>query len=154
MLTDNGVCGQSFLVGDSPLKEHDLYMSSTLGCCTPCNTTTTVNVPGSEGSAGTDGVDGINAFTHTSTDFDIPAIGGTVTVDVESSAWMVIGQCLIIGVGADGVGSGPAHFNVTAIPSTLTVTLEFLGATGDLEPGDTITAGSTVSPSAVATPAY
>ena len=133
---------------------------SVLQCCPNCGTTITVNTPGSDGPAGIDGVDGtngadgangLNAWTKVTDDpgVVIPAIGATATFNVEDSTWMVVGQVVIIGVAVDGEGSGPAHFQVTAIPSTTSVTLEYLGITGDIGAGDTILLGSTVSPSAV-----
>jgi len=106
-------------------------------------------VPGLEGAPGLDGTDGINAFTHTTADFVLPNGGDTVLVTVDSSAWMVIGQVLIVGVGADGNGNGPAHFRVSSLPSSTSASLEFLNIAGDLLPADTVTSGSTVSPSAV-----
>lgn len=124
-------------------------MSDTLNCCSPCSTVQPAQIPGLEGAPGLDGVDGVNAYTHTSADFVLPNGGDVVLVTVDSSVWMVIGQVLILGVGVDGVGSGPAHMRVTSLPSSTSANMEFLNIAGDLLPGDTITTGSTVSPSAV-----
>ena len=72
----------------------------------------------------------------------IPAIGDPVTVQVEDSSWMVLGQVVVI--------DGPAHFTVTSKPSATSAELTFLGNVGDITPGDTVSAGATVSPSGVA----
>lgn len=119
--------------------------------CTPncCTTVQTVNVPGSTGSSGVNGTNGIDAFTLTTQDFTVPAIGSTAGVSVQSSVWMVIGQQLILGAGSSGIGGGPANFKVTAISTTTSCTLQFLGYPGDVAPGATISAGAVVSPSGI-----
>lgn len=124
-------------------------MSNTLNCCSPCSTVQPAQIPGLEGVPGLDGTDGINAFTHTSADFVVPNAGDTVSVTVDSSAWMVIGQGVIVGIGVDGVGNGPAHFRVSSLPSSTSVVLEFANQAGDLIAGDSVGAGSTVSPAAI-----
>ena len=123
-------------------------MSNSLDCCNTCATVQPTQVPGLEGAPGLDGVDGVNAYTHTTADFVVPNIGDTVLAALESSVWLVIGQVLIFGVGVDGAGNGPAHFTVTALPDSTSATIQFLGLAGDLLPGDTVTSGATVSPSA------
>lgn len=122
---------------------------NSLNCCSPCSEVQPAQIPGLEGAPGLDGTDGINAFTHTTADFVLPNGGDTVLVTVDSSAWMVIGQGLIAGIGVDGVGNGPAHFRVAGLPSSTSASLEFLNNAGDLLPGDTVGAGSTVAPAAV-----
>ncbi len=124
-------------------------MSNTLDCCNPCSSVQPTQVPGLEGAPGLDGVDGINAFTSTTADIVVPNGGDVVLTSVSSSAWMVIGQGIIVGVGVDGLGNGPAHFKVSSLPSATSVSLEFLNLSGDLLPGDPITAGATVSPAAL-----
>lgn len=124
-------------------------MSDVLSCCTPCRKIEVVNVPGSEGLDGTDGTNGVDAFTRTTADFALPNDGDTTApVPVENSTWMVIGQVVIVGVGWDGTGNGPAHFKVASIPSSTSVTLTKLTNIDDIVPPATITSGSTVSPSA------
>jgi hypothetical protein len=125
---------------------------SVLDCCRPCATVQTVNVPGPEGLESADGLNGVNAFTQTTVDFIIPAQGDVVTAAVASSIWMVIGQVVIVGVGVSGLGNGPAHFQVSSLPGSTSVGLEFLNYTGDLASGVTIGAGSTVSPSGMIGP--
>lgn len=124
-------------------------MSSVLDCCTPCGTVQITQVPGNEGPAGTDGTDGVSAYTITTDDLLIVVSPAVTTIGVLSSVWLVIGQVLIIGAGiSDLTVGGPAHFVVTDIPSSTSVTLEYLGSVGDVAPGETILAGATVSPSA------
>jgi hypothetical protein len=84
------------------------------------------------------GVNGINAIGIVASDFVIPAIGSTVTVTLDSTAWCVVGAIVI--------ATGPANFLVTVVPSSVTVTLEFLGYPGDIAPANTILAGSIVAP--------
>lgn len=124
-------------------------MSDVLSCCTPCRKIEVVNVPGSEGLDGTDGTNGVDAFTRTTADFVVPNDGVTLgPIPVENSTWMVIGQVVIVGVGWDGVGNGPAHFKVAAIPSSTSVNLTKLTNIDDLPMLSPIGSGSTVSPSA------
>lgn len=123
-------------------------MAAISNCCNTCATVETVNVPGSEGDAGLDGVNGVNAFTTTVGQVNVPNPGDSVLVSVENSTWAVIGQIVIVGVGWDGQGSGPAHFRIAGIPSASSLTLEFLNYLGDLATGQPILTGSTVSPSA------
>ena len=125
-------------------------MSSVLDCCNPCGTVQVTQVPGSEGAPGVDGVDGISAYTTTLTDIIIVVAPGTSLVSVVSSVWMVIGQVVIIGsgFGTSLVGPGPAHFTVINVPTATSVEIEYIGSVGDVAPGDTISAGAIVSPSA------
>lgn len=119
-------------------------MSTPLSACNPCcaPVVPAVNVPGSAG------IQGPGAFTLTTADFVIPAIGSTVTVNVVSSIWIVVGQRLVVGQGSGAalVGPGPGTFQVTAIPSTTSVTLQFLGYQTDAATGATISSGAVVSP--------
>lgn len=114
-------------------------MSATSPCIPCCTTPQSVNVPGPEGDAGTNGTNGVNAYTLTTADFVVPAIGATVTISVQSSAWMVVGQVLIV--------TGPANFLITVIPNGTSVTAMFLGYPGDVAPAATISSGAKVSPS-------
>lgn len=102
-----------------------------------------VNTPGSQGATGP------GAYTATTTVTTIPAIGSTVTIDVASSVWMVIGQKVIVGKGVTSIANpGPATFQITAIPSTTSFTGQFLGAAGDASPAATISIGAVVTPAA------
>jgi hypothetical protein len=137
-------------------------MSSSVDCCQPtcCPTVAPVDIPGSpgaDGAAGADGSNGVNAYTVTTAPFVVPADTVTpVTVAVASSIWMVIGQQLIIGQGIGAVlaNPGPASFQVSAVPSTSSVTLLWRNRVGDVGAGSTISSGAVVSPagSVIATP--
>ncbi len=113
-------------------------MPATTSCTPCCVDTQTVNVPGIEGLPGTDGIDGINAYTTTTANFTVPAIGSDVTVFVGESGWMVVGQPIFV--------EGPATFTVASITNETQVELTFVGAFGDVSPGATITAGAGVTP--------
>lgn len=124
-------------------------MASTLSCCNSCGTVEVTQVPGTEGTPGIDGTDGVNAFSIIAIQFTIPTIGNNVTVDVDSSVWMVIGQVVIAGAGyANPAAGGPAHFTVISIPTADSVELQALGSVGDAVNPDTIDADGTISPSA------
>lgn len=124
-------------------------MPTTTDCRPCCTTPVVVNVPGltgaagadgAAGAAGTNGTNGVNAFTTTSADFNVPAAkGGTVTISVADTSWMVVGQTLVI--------TGPATFLITAIPTGTTVTLAWDQAPGDAAGNTLISSGSKVSPS-------
>lgn len=115
-------------------------MPSTLSCRPCCDAETqTVEVPGPEGSNGNDGSDGVNAYGIVTVDFDVPAIGDTVTVTLDNGIWMVVGQKVVF--------DGPATFEVVTVNSATSVTLRFMGYADDVAPGTTISAGAGVSPS-------
>lgn len=117
-------------------------------CCPPeCCEPEVTNIPGpagEDGAPGENGTNGTNAFTLTTAEFDMPAEGGTETVDVGSSDWMAIGQVLFI--------QFAGYMEVTAKPSSTEVTLENLENTANeaylsnATPGQTIPVGSQVSP--------
>src|SRR5512143_1450257 len=97
--------------------------------CVPCCTTPqVVNTPGSQGLPGTNGTNGINgldAFTILTSLFTNPGVGNPTTVGVLNSSWMVVGEVVIVGqgVGAALANPGPVTCEVTAIPSSASVTL-------------------------------
>lgn len=129
-------------------------MASVLNCCNSCSETETVNIPGVEGAPGVDGINGINAYTLLTADLTIPAIAATVLASVTSSVWMVIGQVLIIGEGIvpSDAPNGWANFQVTAIPDATSVTLTYLGYTGDTATGEVLATNATVSPAGLIGP--
>lgn len=118
--------------------------------CLPscCATPQVVNIPGLQGGTGNNGTNGVNAFSITTADFVVPAINATVTISVTSTAMNVVGQTVMIGQGGGTalVHPGPGTFQITAIPSSSTLTGKFLGATPDVAPGQTISAGALVVP--------
>lgn len=119
--------------------------------CQPCCTTsTTVNVPGvagADGAAGADGSNGVNAYTVTTADFVVPAVGANVTVSVANSTWMVAGQKIFVGGDINaGAGTGGAYFEVVSKPGTTSVILTFLGYEDDVAVATTFDSGAGVSP--------
>lgn len=114
-------------------------MPATSPCVPCCSEPQVTNVPGGEGDPGGDGINGTDAFTTTTADFVIPAIGANVTISVVNSMWMAIGQKIVF--------DGPATFEVVSLPGATSVTAKFKGYTDDLAPGVTILAGAKVSPS-------
>lgn len=128
-------------------------MSSPVPCVPCCTTPQTVNVPGVQGLAGsngTNGTNGVSAFTTTTQAFTIPAVGSTVTVQVGSTAFMVIGQVLIIGQGNLALANpGPMTCVVTVILGSTSMTVKALGYPGDKTNPATIDIGAIVSPAGV-----
>lgn len=114
-------------------------------CCPPVQTVSIPGIdgdPGAPGANGADGADGVNAFTTTTANFNVPAAaGGSVTISVVDSSWMAIGQTLVV--------DGPATFIVTAVPTGITVTLQWDHAAGDVGGGTLITSPAKVSPAGV-----
>lgn len=112
-------------------------------CSSSCPDVEVINVPGAQGTAGADGADGtdgVNGYAivaATETDV-VPAIGGTVTVTVDSSDWIAVGMNVYI----EGLG----YFEVTAVPTTTTVTLEYLDCNGNTHAGDAIAPALVMSP--------
>lgn len=114
-------------------------MPSTIACNSCCTTTQSVNIPGTAGAAGAAGADGVNAYTTTTANFNVPAApGDSVTISGTDTSWMVVGQYFVV--------TGPATFQVTALPSTTSVTGEWLDAPGDVAAGTAIASGSGISP--------
>lgn len=124
-------------------------MSAPQSCCTPSCNPEVVDVPGVQGEPGqngTNGTDGVNAFTVTTANFVIPAVGAQVSnpdgfVYVADTSWMAVGQTIIISDGTDW-----GTFRVDSIPNSLKITATFLGHNGDAAPAATINSGAQVSP--------
>ncbi len=112
-------------------------MPATTSCIPCCSTPQVTEIPGPEGPDGGDGSDGQNAYTLTTSDFLVPAVGATVTASVQSSLWMAIGQVLI---------DTGTYFQVVSKATATTVLLKNLGYAGNTAPGGTIASGSTISP--------
>lgn len=122
-------------------------------CCVPCDETPTVQVPGAAGAAGaagTDGDDGINAYTLTTAAFVMPAEGANVSVSVQDTSWMVVGQTLY--VQSAGVMEVASITNAnTAVLKNLENTASSL-YTANAAPGTNIASSSKVSPGGVQGP--
>lgn len=124
-------------------------MSAASDCSCACPTPTVTMVPGSAGENGTDGAagaNGINSFTVLTADLLLPGAAGPVVAvtSVGVSSWASVGQVIFI---SDGTVQG--HFEVLTVPSSTTMTLEWLDYPGDSAGASTITSGATVSPSGV-----
>lgn len=128
-------------------------------CCPPdCEEVQSVQVPGpmgEDGQDGTNGTNGVNAFTTFSADFTIPSELGSAIASVADSSWMTINQILH---GSKTDGSVSAHFQITAIPSAISVTLKNLEDAATLAyqsnsaPGSILTTGSKLSPAGLQGP--
>lgn len=113
---------------------------------------------GREGTDGADGAAGANAYTRTTASFSMPAEGASVTVAVSNSAWMVIGQPVVIGDSA-GSGSYTGTFIVSTVPSSTTVVLTNPKSTAsglytaNITPATVVASGKTVTPGGFQGPA-
>lgn len=116
-------------------------MAAPSPCVPCCNTPQSVNVPGVEGEPGTDGSNGQSAYTLTTADFVIPAINSNVTISVQNSDWIALGQVV--------VADGPAHFQVVSLPGSTSIELKFLGYPNDLSAGGTISMGAKIAAAGV-----
>lgn len=110
-------------------------------CCNPGDPETVTLVPGTQGEPGTDGADGtdgVNAFTVTTADFTVPAIGNSVIVLVADSTWATFGQNVFV--------QGAGYFQVTGKPSSTALTLTYLNYAGNASTGNNIVTGAQISP--------
>lgn len=104
-------------------------------CALPCATPNSTAVPGQKGDDGDDGQDGTNAYTLVTEDFDIPAVGSQVTVNVGASVWLCHGAHVFV--------EGGFHATVYGNPPTATtIRLTNPGYSSNPAPGTTIVAGS------------
>lgn len=103
--------------------------------------------PGPPGAAGTNGTNGTNAFVLTTAPFNLPAEGGTVVINVTSSAPFVAGQVVVV-----EVGGAFAYMEVSSIPSGTSLLLFNLENTANSlyidnsPPGTPFATGAKVSP--------
>jgi hypothetical protein len=98
---------------------------------------------GPTGAAGSSGTSGINAISVTQASFIVPAISNSVTVTVDESLWMVVGQNVFIGT---------AGYYSVAAKSTGSCQLTNLGTTGNAAPTTVIASSHTISPAGAAGP--
>lgn len=122
-------------------------MSAPSNCDCRCETPEIVTIPGSpgdNGQNGANGTNGTNAFTFLTAELTIPTVGNTVIASVAVSSWMALGQVVIV---SDGTKKG--HFEVTALPSSTSVTLKFLEYPGDSVATTNIANAAKVSPAGV-----
>lgn len=101
--------------------------------CVPCTTTLqAVSVPGTEG---------IDAFTTTTANFVVPALGAQVTIDVVNSDWMNVGNTYFI--------TGAGWFSLDNINSQTSITLTYLNITANTAAGNTTNSGAKVTAAGV-----
>lgn len=120
-------------------------MSATTPCVPCCSTPITTNVPGPvgpNGTPGTNGTNGINAFTFTTGNFVVPALGSNVTVNVGISSWAAVGQAVYI---SNGTATADIY-SVASVPSSTSLTLTYLNYTTNTNTGNTVNSGAEVSP--------
>lgn len=114
-------------------------------CCSECPVPEVeTNIPGPQGDPGTDGTDGAagkNAFTVLTAQFVQPAANANVTVNVQDSSWMVVGQFLFVATGGE--------YQVVSKPNALSVELENLGYANNAAPTTIIPNASQISPSGI-----
>lgn len=128
-------------------------MSAATNCACPCPTPEIVTVPGTpgtNGTAGAAGTNGVNAFTTTTSTVILPAAAGPVVLatSVAVASWAGIGQIIFISdIPANGTKKG--HFQVLTIPSSTSLTLQWLNYPGDSAGTSTISIGATVSPAGI-----
>lgn len=101
--------------------------------CLPCGGTQTVNVPGSPG---------LSAYAVVTNQFTIPAVNQNVTVSVNQTSSFLEGQNVYVGLAT----SDGANFQVASIQSPYTITLKYLGFSGDLAAATVIPSGYLVVP--------
>jgi hypothetical protein len=104
-----------------------------------------VTIPSITGPAG---VNGLNAFTTTTAQFIVPAIGANVTLAVSNSnpstgSWAVPGQSIYI--------ENAGYYTVVS-STTTSIVVTNTGTTGNTAPGTTVASGQQVSPAGVAQP--
>src|SRR5207249_4539416 len=88
------------------------------------------------GATGATGSNGTNAFTTTTASFAQPAPGSDVTVSVDETSWMAVGQVLFIPNGG--------FYLVSSVVDGTTVSLTNLGYPGNASAGTTVSSGQTV----------
>jgi len=96
--------------------------------------------------SGPSGVNGLNAFTTTTAQFIVPAIGDNVTLAVSNSnpstgSWAVPGQSIYI--------ENAGYYTVVS-STTTSIVVTNTGTTGNTAPGTTVASGQQVSPAGVA----
>lgn len=118
------------------------------GCTPECPALTEAGPTGpagADGVAGSAGTNGENAYTTTTAQYTQPAVNATVTVSVATSTWASIGQNIYIRSGG--------YYEVIDKPSSFSLTVENLGATGNATVGATIATTRTVTPAGPEGPA-
>lgn len=90
------------------------------------------------------GTDGVNAYTFTTADFTVPAIGANVAISVAANEWMVVGQQIFV--------EGAGYFEVISKAGTTSVTAEYSDVDSNTNAGNNIVSGAAISPGGVNPP--
>jgi hypothetical protein len=88
------------------------------------------------------GPSGANAWAVVTASFNVPAIGSTVTVTVNQTAGFVVGQNVYVATASAAGG----NFTVYSVNSPTSITLTFLGFSGDFAAASTVAANSLMVP--------
>lgn len=111
-------------------------------CATSCTDSfSNSGVPGPQGPAGADGADGtdgVNAFTTTTAQFTMPAVSGSVSIEVLDSSWAVVGQVIYV--------QSTGYFSVASKPDATHISATNLGYSGNTSPGSNVSASRQVGP--------
>lgn len=113
-------------------------------CGEPCTTPATVNIPGQKGdtgAAGADGSNGVSAFSITTSGFTVPAVNGSVTIDVSNSSWMAVTQTVYI--------QNAGYYEVLATPANNQVTVKNWGWSGNTAPGGAVATLQKIAPAGI-----
>lgn len=127
-----GPANFTVLTVDSPTQ----FTGTFLGLDGDLSVGSTISIGAEVSPTGMPGI-GLNGFALTTSSFVVPSVGSTVAVPVNNSGAFVVGEFV--------VSTGPANFIVTAIGSSTSLTLKFLGNPGDVSPGATVALGSTIT---------
>lgn len=118
-------------------------LPSPQNCCTKCGNEIVTSVPGPRGPAGTNGTNGtngVNGYAVTVTDFIMPAVNGTASVNIDNPIALALGQVAYLGQTPSG---SVGYFQVVGITGS-TILLFNLGYPINTTPGTNITAGQLV----------
>lgn len=94
---------------------------------------------GASGSGGAAGTNGLHAYTLTSANFTMPAVGASVSVSVGNGSWIGAGQIIYV--------EGAGYFSASS-PAATSVTLSNLGYGPNVAESTVIESGAVVSPGA------
>lgn len=132
-----------------------LPLSPSEACCVEaCEDVVVQQIPGpagTDGENGEAGIDGVSAFTTLTSNFTMPAEGGTAVANVADSTWIVVNQLLYL--------QNAGWMRATAKPSSVQVTLRNEENTAsalyteNVAPATVVASGSQLSPGGLQGPA-
>jgi len=116
-------------------------LASPSNCCSPCDETVNVAIPGPQGEPGADGTNGtngLNAFTDLTAAFTQPGVSASAVAEVTNSDWAVVGQAVFL--------EGGGYYNVIAVADSTHVEIENLGYNANSVPTTIIPIGAHIGP--------